>query len=281
VTATLAQRTATLGAVEFNTVDSNGVAWVLEAINGWSGGAGSTLQLTQKANANGAWRGPAYLPSLPLELTGNVVAPNAALAIAASDTLVAAVTLAPSQLTVTEYSTQRWMMVQRQDSPDITWLTDTAFSYSLQVVAADPRKLADALVDSTGLPSSSGGLTVPFTVPFSINSTVVSGRCVLTNPGNATGPVVLRIDGPVTGPIVTHVGSGATLAFASSMTLASGEWLIVDMENQQVLANGQVSRNGWVTQRGWSGFDPGGNTWQFAATSGSGTLTVTANPAWL
>jgi phage-related protein len=124
-------------------------------------------------------------------------------------------------------------------------------------------------------------LSVPYTVPFTVDSLVVPGTVSLTNPGNATGPVVLRIDGPVTGPQVTHVASGLTLTFETTLQLVSGDWLTVDMEQQTALQNDQASRNSFISDRGWSGFDPGDNTWAFAAQSGAGLLTVTATPAWL
>lgn len=45
---------------------------------------------------------------------------------------------------------------------------------------------------------------------------------------------------------------------------------------REVLAQGQASRNNSTTQRGYAAFEPGLNVWSFAATSGSGLLTVTA-----
>jgi hypothetical protein len=144
------------------------------------------------------------------------------------------------------------------------------------------------LFNSDGSPATTDFLTVPatsgdaLTVPFSIDSTIVSGLVSLTNPGNEVGPVSLRIDGPCTGPVITHVASGAQLVFSSSLVLGAGEWIDVDMEAHEVLANGQASRAGWITERGWSGFDPGSNTWTFtaAAYDPNSKLTVSATPSW-
>jgi hypothetical protein len=158
--------------------------------------------------------------------------------------------------------------------------------YSFVLYGPSGRRLGAPVQGSTGLPSSSGGLQIPFTIPFSIDSSVISGRVVLTNPGTMTGPVVSRIDGPISGPVITHVNSGVQLVFASSLALAAGEWLIVDMERHTVLANGQESapRNEYVLPggRGWSGFDKGDNTWSLAAQSGGpgAGLTISAWPAW-
>ena len=171
----------------------------------------------------------------------------------------------------------------RQDTVLSSPVTDTVAQFSIQLVAADPRKFSDPLTTSTRLPSSTGGLTVPFTVPFTIASTVVSGSCSLVNSGNTTGPVRLRVAGPVTGPIITHDGTGAQLVFASSLVLAAGEWIDIDMEAHTVLANGTASRSGYITQRGWSGFEPDVNVWAFTAQAynTAALLSVTATPAWL
>lgn len=282
MTTALAFRKPTLGTLQFNVVDANGVAWVVDDIPGWAGSAGSTLPLTSKTRAHGSWRGKAFLVSKTLPISGAVQAPSPDLALAAADTLNAAASLEDTTLTVDE-GLVRWMTVARQGEVLITWLTDRAFIFSIQMLAPDPRRFADALTTSTLLPNLSGGLTVPLDVPVVLADTGVSGACSLVNPGNMTGPVRIRIDGPVAGPEITHVGTGAQLTLAASLTLGSGEWLDIDMEAQTVLANGQSSRAGYLTQRGWSGFEAGGNTWTFtsAAYNASALMTVDATPAWL
>ena len=196
---------------------------------------------------------------------------------------VLATTTRQGTLAVCEPHLTRYAWVRRDGPTQTAKVSPYTATWLLQLVADDPRILAAALTATTGLPAVSGGLTVPFAVPFAINSTVASGVCTLNNPGTATGPVRLRIDGPCTGPIITHVSSGAQLVFSSTLVLAVGEWIDVDMEAHTVLANGQSSRAGYVpiTGRGWSGFDPGINSWAFTAlTTGAAKLTVTVSPAW-
>lgn len=274
---------ATLNGLVLDGMDTAGVSWTtVTPVDGWDGSPASTLQLTQKTRAGGGWAGPRYLAPRHVSLTGFIEAPTADAAVAALDQLNAAATLDASILTVQRGTQVRSAIVYRQGEVAHQEITDTLFQWGVDLIAADPRKFAAALTSNpTGLPSSTGGWMVPFTFPLTIASTVVSGQCFLTNPGNTTGPVVLRIDGPVAGPQVTHVGSGAQLVFASGLTLGSGEWLSVDMERQVALANGQTSRNAFITSRGWSGFEAGVNEWAFTATSGTGLLTVTATPAWL
>ena len=270
-----------LGDLDLHSTDASGVQWVLADLKGW-GASGGTLAPTQKPRSAGAWAGNSYSRARSLVLTGTCIAPSAALASDALDRLIDAASLDDTRMDVIEGGRTRWAMVQRDGDVLPTWMGDTAFEYSVQAVALDPRKHGDPLTASTALPSSTGGLTVPFTVPFSINATQVSGQVSLTNPGNTSGSVRLRIDGPVTGPVVTHVATGLRLVFAASLVLGAGEWIDVDLEARTVMANGQSSRANWITSRGWSSFEPGPNTWAFTAVSYTpgALLTVTATPAW-
>lgn len=270
-----------LNGFSLNVLDQFGVLWqTLIPLGGWDGSPSSSLTLTQKTRAAGAWTGPRNLTQRVITLGGMVTAPDADAAVAASERLAAAVMLDAAVLTVMRGSTVRSAIVYRQGEVGFEEMTDLIFGWSIDLVAPDPRKFAAAVSATTALPSGSGGFSVPFTVPFAINSNIVSGEVHLTNPGNATGAVVLRIDGPVVGPQITHVGTGLQLIFSSSLTLAAGEWLEVDTEAQTALANGQASRNNAITSRGWFGFESGPNTFAFAAVSGSGLLTVSGTPAW-
>lgn len=266
------------------TEDSTGVTWSLDgpSSSDWWAPSGSTIQVVQKPRSSGAWAGDAYETAAHYVLAGLVSAPNAAAMRDALDRLWSAASIKDTILTVVEDAGSRWATVRREDRPSITMVHPLLAKFSIQLVAPDPRRFGPDVTASTALPSTTGGLTVPFTVPFTISATTVTGQIALTNPGTVNGPVSLRISGPVTGPIVTHVASGRSLVFSSSITLGAGEWLDVDAEAMSVLANGQSSRNGWVTSRGWPLFEPGANTYAFTAASFSAgaLLTVTGTPAW-
>ncbi|WP_236940803.1 phage tail family protein [Frondihabitans sp. 762G35] len=214
---------------------------------------------------------------------GSVEAPSNFLAAAAIDRLNQAVDLNLTRLTIDEGTGPRWVDVFKTGDVVPDWINDRAFDYSFAVGSDDWRKFGTEVTDSTKLPSTVGGLTLPHTIPFSINATSVTGQVKLTNPGNERGPVMLRIDGPCAGPVITHVSSGAQLIFSSSLVLGPGEYLEVDMEKKTAKANGQSSRSLYILSRGWSNFDPGNNTWSFTAATfnANSKLTVTARPAWL
>ena len=262
--------------------EDSGVQWILEDIQGW-GAPGGTLAPMQKPRQAGMWGGYSFAKGRPMVLKGTTSAPTAGLASDALDRLIDAFSLDSVVLTVVESGRSRWTNVRRDGDVLPVWLGATAFSWSVQVVSLDSRKFGAALTGSTLLPLTSGGLTVPFTVPFTISSTVLSGQVPLTNPGNEVGPVTIRVDGPAVGPVITHTGiTGSSLVFASSLVLAAGEWLTINMESRTAMANDQASRSGYITSRGWFGFDPGVNVFSFTASgyNAASLMTVTATPSW-
>jgi hypothetical protein len=273
----------TVGGLSLTGTWSTGVVVRTNALGGWSGSPGTSIALTQKPRTPGAWVSPRQLKERILTPSGLLTAPDRDTLRAALDTLDAAAAVDPETFTVTEGTLTRSITVYRQDEVVATVESDTVASWSMQLVAPDPRKFGTAVSTSTALPATTGGLQLPFTLPNTIPASVVTGQAFLTNPGNTTGPVTLQIHGPVTAPVVTHVSSGTQLVFSSNLSLASGEWLDIDMEAQTVLLRGQASRSGYITQRGWFGFDPGLNTFSFTAVTGDvgASLTVTGTPAWL
>jgi hypothetical protein len=292
-----------------------------DGVDGWWGLPASTISPQQRSRANGAWAGDAWLSARNISISGIITAPTRSLALGALDLVKSAATLSATTLTIVEVGamidgavslgsvtvvdngdgtiTLSWpgsssgtitidaesepltAAVRRTDELLSEWINDTSVRFSIQFVAMDPRKVGTVRSGSTGLPSTSGGFTFPMTFPLTITATTVAGQVTLENPGTTTGKVTFRIDGPITGPVITHVNSGKSLTFASSIVIPAGDWIDVDMDARTVLQNGTASRSAWVTERGWSGFDLGTNVWAFSAASGTGTLTVNAWPSWM
>jgi len=205
--------------------------------------------------------------------------------VAAQQRLNAAASIQDQTITVLDSGFTVTVTGRRQD--EILWkrgTSDISAEFTLVFLCNDPRKFSGLVTQSTGLPSSTGGLTWPITFPVTWTGVTTSGILSIPNNGNTIAPVKLRISGPVQGPIVTHIGSGLQLVFSSSLILASGEWVDVDMEAKTVLAQGQATRNGYILSRGWFGADPGSNQYGFQAlTFNAGAqLTVTVpSGAWL
>lgn len=272
----------TIGGLILTGQESAGVMWITQTVDGL-GGPGGTLAPIQKPRAPGAWAGLSYSKPRTVAFAGHCAAPTPAQAVDAVSRLNAAVTLAATQLGIVQPGLNGFLMVNRDGDIHISWVSDTAFQWSVQVVALDPRKFGTPLVGTTNLPASSGGLTWPHAWPETWAATTISGSITLTNLGNTTGTAVLRIDGPATGPQISHQGvTGGSITFSSTLVLGSGEWLTINQDTRQVLGNDQSNRSQYVTTRGWSGFDPGVNTWSFTASTYNvaSMLTVTATPAW-
>lgn len=264
--------------------DGFGVRWSLTEFEGWDGSPSPTLELSQRLRGHGATGSESFLTPRVMSLGGLIHGRDTAQVEDAFDRLNAAVSLAPFQMLVFESGRLRQSMVQRQGAVIPTWHSDKLAGYSILLVAKDPRKFGDLVSVSSRLPFSEGGLTFPVTFPITFTGTSGTGVVSINNPGNIESPVWLRVDGPVPagGWTVTHVGRGKALTFASALALGSGEFVTVDMDRREVLAQGQAPRSGYVTSRGWFSLDPGVNDIAFSAQNYSSTasLTVTTKPAW-
>jgi hypothetical protein len=277
-------RKVALGDLVLGDTDPYGVRWSLTKFDGWRGTPGTTLELKQRARADGATTTEPFVPARVMTLGGLIHAPDIAALDDAFDRLNAAVTLDPQLMVVAEGSRIRNCMVQRQGEVIPDEFTDKLGAYSILISAADPRKFGDLVSLSTALPSSSGGLVYPVTYPVTYTGSSVTGIVQVTNAGNTQAPVWLRVDGPIPagGWTVTHVGKKQSLTFATSLALSAGEFVTVDMDRREVLAQDQAARSGYVTSRGWFSLDPGVNEIAFSAANYSSTalLTVATKPAW-
>lgn len=268
-------------------VDDAGCWWKATREEGWSGAPVMNANVVKWPTRDGQASSSLRLdPRTPL-LGGTVWAPDQARLQAAIDQASALLSgpVRTDTLEVREPHLTRRITVRRDQEADVAKVSPFTATWLFPLVADDPRRLGDPLIGSTGLPSVSGGLTIPFTVPFSLGATVVAGSIALANPGTLRGPLRLRIAGPVTDPRVIHVNAaGVAKTLALSITLATGEWLDIDPtpDVQSVLINGTTSRAGDLTSRQWFGFEPGVNTFAFGAASSdpAAVLTVTGFPAW-
>lgn len=170
--------------------------------------------------------------------------------------------------------------------PDMSLVAYGRAFFECRFAAQDPRIYSGAL-HTTGavtLPGFSGGRTVPFTVPFSIDATISGGEATLVNAGNEATGLSVRIDGPVTWPrfTITHPDA-STETLQVRVSLADGQWLDIDTRARTVFANGSPA----ATRRGdavgaFPLLKPGTSTLSYRAeTTDTGTLTATWRDAWL
>lgn len=150
----------------------------------------------------------------------------------------------------------------------------------IQWEATDPRVYDNAQqVVSSGVTTASGGLSMPLTMPLDFGGTGTSGQFTVDNTGNFSAPWSARIDGPITNPQLENLTAGTLLRF--DLTLASGEFLVLDSDYRLALLNGVSSRYGTLTaDSAWRDFEPGVTTLRFSGTTaGAPTVEVSFRAA--
>lgn len=280
----LGGRRVDLGAIQFGLVDASGVAWRIgaEGLDGWDS-AEIRTQLTQREAAHGAWMGPTYLGERVITLGGTIVAPAPALADAAVEQLLAAVPL-ESYATLTVYEAiPKQCSVRTSGKPIIKWETDSVVTWSLLVTAPDPRRYGTSLRSvSTGLPTTSGGLVLPATPPWTMSAVTTQGFISASNEGTLSTLPVFTVAGPVQAPTITVLyPDGTTAALAYSKDLIAGEVLTLDCAARTATIGG-ASRRRYLSGT-WPRI-PAGSSIQilFGSPTYSATATLTAawRPAW-
>ena len=148
--------------------------------------------------------------------------------------------------------------------------------------ATDPRAYDDALQTGTStLPTAGGGLTFSVTPNLVFGAVSTGGSIFALNAGTFPTSPTFRIDGPVTNPRIENLTSGLTLSL--TITLATGEFLLIDSEARTILLGGTASRySSLAVGSSWFSLDPGTSEVRFRATTPTAAqLTMTWRSAWL
>lgn len=283
--ATLGGRRINLGSVQLGAVDADGVAWHLQELEGWDGSEVRVEYQPREAD-HGAWASRAYLGQRSVTISGKVEAPSLGLLDAALEQLRSAASLTDTLLVVYE-TVPKQSVVRRSGRPLIKMVSDRVAEYSLLVTAADPRRYAASLQSgTTGLPTTTGGLTPPVTPPLTISATTVSGVISAQTVGTIATRPVLAIDGPVTQPqILVQLPDGTVRGLLYSQSLATGDRLVIDTDAHSVTLNGTASRRRYLTTpQGWPELPPASTSniqFQAASYSAAAMLTAEWRSAWL
>ncbi|MFJ6579238.1 hypothetical protein ACIQMY_25165 [Streptomyces sp. NPDC091368] len=243
---------ADIGPVPLGSVDSAGVAWRLQELQGWDS-AEVRADMQQREADHGAWPSPVYLGERPITAAGVIEAADRASLEDAMERLRSAVALTDTLLVVYE-TTPKQAVVRRSGKLVLQYLTDRLASYSLMVTAPDPRRYATVLQsDETMLPVTTGGLTPPVTPPVTIVSTSVSGVIDAPNVGTFESRPVFLIDGPVNAPkVLAQMPDGTVRSLVYSQNLGDGDQLVIDTDAHSVILNGAASRRRFLsTPTGW------------------------------
>ncbi|MFF4489411.1 hypothetical protein ACFY0F_23430 [Streptomyces sp. NPDC001544] len=276
---------ATLGSLRLGAVDSSGVAWFLQGLDGWDSPE-IRSEFQERESDHGAWASPVYLGARPITLTGTIEAQGRAALQAAMEQLYVAAGLADTTLTVWE-DTPKQATVRRSGKLLTQYVSDRVATYSVMVTAADPRRYSTTLQSgTTGLPSTTGGLAFPVTYPITFSATTVAGQINAANTGTADTRPILTITGPVVAPTIAALyPDGTVKQLIYSQDLQSGDVLVIDTDAHSVTLNAAVSRRRFLTvSAGWPTIPAGGSVryqFQSGTYNASATLTATWRSAWM
>jgi hypothetical protein len=186
-------------------------------------------------------------------------------------------------LVITGEGVTRQMGVRSVGSSPVEIIEGNSYTdavWRVQWQALDPR-MYDVALSSTvvSLPLTSGGWVFPWVFDWTFGGGSAGGTVFATNTGSAPAPWSARFDGPLVNPSITHQELGLTLLF--NITLAAGDFLVVDSTARTVLLGGTASRYSTLAQPNWFDLSPlTSNTIRFNAASGSGTMTFSYRNAW-
>lgn len=155
-------------------------------------------------------------------------------------------------------------------------------SAEIELFATDPLIYSDTLFSqTTTLPTSPTGLGWPLTWPLTWGTSSSAGSIFVNNTGNFGSAASIRIDGPVTNPRIENVTAGKTIEM--DMTIATGDFVMVDTGNRTVLLGGTASRYSDLTNSSrWWEIVPGVNEVTFRAnTPTAATMTLETRSAYV
>jgi hypothetical protein len=138
--------------------------------------------------------------------------------------------------------TWREVQVQLLERPDIQG--DLFKTFQLMLVAEEPFIYGETMHEQPSAyyaVGGGGGLTFPFTLPITFTPSPYSGAGTFVNAGENDSYPVINLEGPITSPTIRNATTGKALRL-SGITLATGEYAVIDMQNETVYKNGDFGQ---------------------------------------
>lgn len=231
-------------------------------VTGWTDGAPVTDSIGDRVQQDGGLDGTGYFRARIITVEGFFDGATHDVAVSYADQLTA---LSPARVypfAVSDSAGVRTADVRLTTAASVEWMTETAFKFTLQLKAPDPRKFGALQFATADLAAVTGtGWVWPavFPVDWGVPPGVTPGAITVANAGTTAYRPRLRIDGPVTNPVVSLVESGARIQYVGFVP--AGGWLDIDLEARRVLLNGRVSVRPSLSWSGdWLAVPPGGGT---------------------
>lgn len=246
------EQAAKLGGLVFGGVDSDGVQWILTDISGFydidlEGETGARAWRDGDWVGRGWIRGHRFTMKIAVKTDEN----RPDLVTRAVEAIKRALPVrTPAPLVVQDREQVTAEDVICEDKVKVTrWRT--AAHIEIPLLAPNPVRYAADWgtgavawdVYETGLPKKSGGLRVPFKVPFIIKSESVAGELRFIVAGSARPLSQIIISGPVKNPVIRDAVAGWRVAV--DLDIGAGERLVIDPAARTVELNG-ASRRGAI-----------------------------------
>lgn len=261
-----------IGEVTLNTIDEDGVVWVMTDIKNWWRQPDPQLPALQRGWGDGDYDAEGRYTARVLTLEGSFLTQDPSQIAAARDKLIKATNLVRKGdwLVVKESPIPKAAFVRLSGTPSIETVTARGRTdFSIGLKAADPIKY-EWVGGSDNFRSA--GLT--------------SGGSTITNEGNTEVSGVFQVFGPLTASVgspatITKTnGEGGSISIVDSLT--ENQILEIDTLNREVLLlEGDSVLSGrfkTATLLEWLYLDPGDNTISY---SGSGSCRILYRSGWI
>lgn len=250
------------GAPVIGQVDPSGRLVNLGKLDGWWDAPPSTGTITQKVNDSGAFIGPAYYGPRVMAVEARIDGFNPGDSMLTAQQILRAVSVdALFAISVTDEAETLTAQVRQEGDPLLARKGNRVV-VNLSLIAPDPRRYGAAVTASTGLPTTTGGLVLPFTLPVSLNATSATGTITAVNTGDITSFPMFIASGPIAGPWSISDGAGRVLT--SQDTIPAGRTMVIDTGKRTALLDGVANR---VMTGTWPLLAPGANQYRFTAAS--------------
>lgn len=201
-----------LGNLVFNTIDEDGVVWIITDIQGWWEHPEPEMRDIPRGYGDGSYDVRGRYMARSISLVGSFLPPSPAYVAKARAKLIAASDLVyTGDWLKTDESPVKAAWVRLSGKPNIQTVNDrgrTDFSIGLR--APDPLKYEWWDGDEFGYKN--------IVIPCANSSTLAQGQGVVNNIGNGYTSCVLQVTGPITGPAtITNMTTNESITIISSL----------------------------------------------------------------
>lgn len=226
--------------VPFGAVDGNGIAWMVNKVEGWDGCDIQGAGVIPKTGDHGGWPTPQFYAPRNLTITLTAIAPTQALRDLARSILQKAVPVSDLALFTLNEPVPKQALIRRSGKLAEQYYDLQSVTFTIGAVAPDPRKYAAAgkILGPVAVQSPSAiGFTSPFTTPLTQPAQLTGGAVAAFNAGDFETRPVITINGPITAPSLTNVNTGQVVSW-SALVLGAGDQLVVDFGLRQAFLDG-------------------------------------------